>query len=446
MIFARLIIYVKIIKNKLFILLTFTKLRYIFTLSKYNFLGGIFMLKNKFKIIALLTLIILTLCVPFVRADEETIEPTSDVQPISETSENENLEEGDRASIEPTSENITNSDVYLIDDTVTVDYMIDGNAFIFANKVVINSQIGGNVFVCAKEVTIEENGFIVSSLFGFAEKINVSGVVCDLYVAAEEVNVSGYIYRDMRTGSKTLNLSGIVGRDAFVDAEKISFVSPNEDASATSGAMIGNNFNYTSKEEITVPENIVKGKTNFTKAIDTDKTESISDYILDLGTFVCTVAVLWLLALWLTPKFIKEPYNILSKKVLPALGYGILAPIVFVFAFVVLLILGITVNIALLAFALLIMLIAISSSAFVITANSLVCSKLKIEKTIQTFGILIISAVVYWLITLIPVVGSIISLLACIIGLGIIVYNILPLKKSKTDKVEIVEVESDKTK
>ena len=160
MIFARLIIYVKIIKNKLFILLTFTKLRYIFTLSKYNFLGGIFMLKNKFKIIALLTLIILTLCVPFVRADEETIEPTSDVQPISETSENENLEEGDRASIEPTSENITNSDVYLIDDTVTVDYMIDGNAFIFANKVVINSQIGGNVFVCAKEVTIEENGFI----------------------------------------------------------------------------------------------------------------------------------------------------------------------------------------------------------------------------------------------------------------------------------------------
>lgn len=404
------------------------------------------MLKNKFKIIALLTLIILALCVPFVRADEEAIEPTSDVQPISETSENENLKEGEQTAIEPRTEKATNSDVYLIDDTVTIDYMIDGNAFIFANKVIINSQIGGNIFVCAKEVTVEENGFVVSSLFGFAEKINISGVVCDLYAAANEVNVSGYIYRDMRTGSETLNLSGIVGRDAFVDADKISFASPSEDASATSGAMIGNNFNYTSKEEIAIPENIVTGETNFTKDIDTTKTESISDYILDLGTFVCTVAILWLLALWLTPKFIKEPYNILSKKVLPALGYGILVPIISVVAFVVLLMLGLTVNIALLSLALLIMLIAISSSAFVITTNSLVCSKLKIEKTIQTFGILIISAVVYWLITLIPVVGSIISLLACIIGLGIIVYNILPLKKSKTDKVEVIEVESDKTK
>ena len=69
------------------------------------------------------------------------------------------------------------SDAYLIGDTVTVDYIVDGNAFIFADTVIIDSQIGGNLFVCAKEVTIKENGFVVNSLFGFAEKMTISGVV-----------------------------------------------------------------------------------------------------------------------------------------------------------------------------------------------------------------------------------------------------------------------------
>lgn len=406
------------------------------------------MLKNKLKIIALLTLIVLALTTPFVNAENEAVEATSDensAATATDISDDGNSQEGEEAQDTTTDNSLKSSDAYLFGDTITVDYIVDGNAFIFANKVVINSQIGGNVFVCAKEVTVEENGFVVNSLFGFAEKITVSGVVCDLYAAAKTVDVTGYIYRDMRTGSETLNLTGIVGRDAFVEADKINFTASDENSNIVQGATIGNNFNYTSSEEITIPENVVKGNVDFKKSVDVTSMKSINDYILDLGTFVCTVAVIWLLALWLAPKFVKNPYNILSKKVLPVLGYGILTPIVFAFAFVIFILLGITANIALLSLALLVMLMAISSSAFVITANGLVCSKLKIEKTIQTFGILIISAIVYWLITLIPIVGSIISLVACIIGLGIIVCNILPLK-AKADKTEVVEAKSDKTK
>ncbi len=405
------------------------------------------MLKNKSKIIALLTLIVLALTIPIVKADNEepvavssetptsieTPDANQAVEPIATEPISEGEENAEATSAE---NNMKNSDAYLFGDTVTLDYIVDGNAFIFANTVVIDSQIGGNVFVCAKEVTIKENGFIVNSLFGFAEKINISGVVCDLYAAAKEVNLSGYIYRDMRVGAETLNLTGIVGRDVFVDADKISFVS-SEDENVTSNAMIGNNFTYTSDEEITIPEGIVNGEVEFNKSTPYNNSKSINDYILDLGTFVCTVIAIWLLALWLTPKFVKNPYNILSKKVLPAIGYGILTPIVLIFAFVMLLVLGITAGVSLIALMLLVALIAISASSFVITANGLVCSKLKIEKTTQSFGMLIVCAVAYWLIALIPVVGSIFSLVAGIIGLGIVVYNILPLK-SKADKTEIV--------
>lgn len=414
------------------------------------------MLKNKSKIIALLTLIVLAFTIGIVNADNE--EPVAVSSETSTSIENPDTnqavdphatepisEGGENTEATPAENNMKSSDAYLIGDTVTVDYIVDGNAFIFADTVIIDSQIGGNLFVCAKEVTIKENGFIVNSLFGFAEKMTISGVVCDLYAAAKEVNVSGYIYRDMRVGAETLNLNGIVGRDAFVEANNISFTSTDEEGNVTSNAMISNNFNYTSDEEISIPENVVRGKVEFNKSTPYTDTKSISDYILNLGTFVCTVVAIWLLALWLTPKFVKNPYNILSKKVLPAIGYGILTPIVLIFAFVVLLVLGITAGVSLIALMLLAALIAISSSSFVITANGLVCSKLKMEKTAQSFGMLIVCAVAYWLIALIPVVGTLFSLVAGIIGLGIVVYNILPFK-AKDDKTEVIEPKSKEAK
>ena len=43
---------------------------------------------------------------------------------------------------------------------------------------------------------------------------------------------------------------------------------------------------------------------------------------------------------------------------------------------------------------------------------------------------LLISAAILWLITLIPYVGSIVNLIASIVGLGIIVINIIPNKKN----------------
>ncbi len=394
------------------------------------------MLKNKLKIIALLTLIVLALTIPIVRAENEQVEPISEAPTTEENSTatptSETTPEGETTSELPEEPNMKSSDAYLLGDTVTVDYIIDGNAFIFADTVVIDSQIGGNLFVCAKEVTIKENGFVVNSFFGFAEKINISGVICDFYAAAKEVNISGYIYRDMRAGAETLNLSGIIGRDAFVEADNINFSTSNEDGSITSTAMINGNFNYTANEEITIPENVVHGNVEFNKSTPYTNDKSIGDYILNLGSFVFTVVAIWLLALWLAPKFVKNPYNILSKKVLPAIGYGFLTPIVLIFAFVTLLIIGVTAGVSLIALMLFIALVAISPSSFVITANGLVCSKLKIEKPIQSFGILIACAVAYWLIGLIPVVGTIFSLAAGIIGLGIVVYNILPLK-SKAD-------------
>ena len=96
----------------------------------------------------------------------------------------------------------------------------------------------------------------------------------------------------------------------------------------------------------------------------------------------------------------------------------------------------ITAKIALLSLGILFLLIAISSAICVISINNIICNKFKIEKTIVKFGILVASSIVIWLLTLIPYVGGLISFVLTILGLGIVIINIIPIKVKKEKVVE----------
>lgn len=389
------------------------------------------MLKNKWKIVAILAAIILVLMVPTVRAENETPAQNSgdlSVNPISENPEATNTE----APVKE--DNFKKGDVYLTGDNITVDYVVDGNLFIFANQVTINSQIGGDVFVVANKVTVGEQGYVFSNLFALSNEIDISGVVYDLYSSSKNVTINGYIYRDIRVMTDTLNVNGIVGRNAFVKANAINFATnANTESTVSNSGIISGDLNYTASKEITIPEGAVAGTSNFTQE-NKGNSVSIQGYILSLGRFLATVAILWLICLWLTPKFLKNGANLISKKILPIAGYGILTPILALIAFVILLVLGITSNIAILLLAVILLIFAISSAIFVITFNQFICEKFKIQKSLPSFGVLILLAAVTWGLTLIPYVGFILSIIVSLLGLGTIVIGILPSANKEKNK------------
>lgn len=409
------------------------------------------MLKNKFKIITLLTVIILALTLPVVRAENETADNTanSDVTTIENASnyatnptttstqapENNNSETTTESF---TDENFKKSDVYLSGDNVTVDYIVDGNLFIVANNVTINSQIGGDAFICANTVTVGENGYIFSNLFTFSKNVNINGVVYDLYAASENTTINGYVYRDIRVGSNTVNIFGAVGRNAFVDCVNLNFAQTTNEKNdeqtevTSSHGIVNGNLSYTAEQEASIPGGAVTGETTFEKEELSDG-NTIQKHIISLGTFLATVIVIWLLCLWLTPKFLKNTGSFLTtKKVLPAIGFGISTPIVGILLSILLFILGITSTLGLLLLILLFALMIISTSIFVIAINNVICDKLKIQKTIGVFGMLIVSAIVLWLISLIPYIGSMIGIVAIILGLGIAISSLVLKEKNKT--------------
>lgn len=400
------------------------------------------MLKNKFKIITLLTVIILSFTVPIVRAEnEDNSSETSenDIAPISSNDETNPVVDST-----PSEDSLKKEDVYLVGDNVTIDYIVDGNLFVFANTVTINSQIGGDAFICANKVIVEDQGYIFSNLFTVSQDVEIKGVVYDVYAVSNNLSVQeGYIYRDLRVSCNNLTITGTVGRNAFVNCSNIAFStndtnteSDEESSNRSTTGVINGNLNYSSKNEISIPEGAVYGEANFNKVI-ANNDSTIKDYILSIGTFIATVLIIWLACLWIAPKFLDNTRNLVSKKTLPVIGIGLLTPIVTVIISIILFMIGITAPIGFITLGILFILLAISKSIFTISINNLICNRFKIEKTAGILGTLIASSAVLYLIGLIPYVGSIVNFIAIVIGLGIIIYSVpVKFKKEKKEKNE----------
>lgn len=400
------------------------------------------MLKKKLGIIVLLVILVLSLTMPIVKADNEdnnvNNQENSQVELVNENNSKEAEEIESKEN--DTSKAIEKKDVYITEPgDVVIDYVVDGNLFVVANSVTINSQVGGDAFICANKVNIDSKGYIFSNLFACCNELNISGVIYDLYNFSQSTTITGYVYRDIHSATNTLNLDGTIGRNAYVSAENINFAKSenNEDESvSTSNTMIYGDLHFESSNNIDIPDTTVAGNVVHSST----SSNTILNYIWDLGTFIATVLIIWLLMLWLAPKFLVKTDYLVSKKILPSLGFGILATLTIIVGAIILLVIGLTAEVALLGISLLMLLLGIGLPVFTIGISKFICKKLNNEKIIVTLGVLILTSIVIWLTTLIPFAGGIINLVIKLIGLGIIVnYVLQSRKKDTTNNTEAIE-------
>lgn len=393
------------------------------------------MSKNKTKIITIFLILTIILFTTLVNANNETNNGTNEeLEGTSLISNDSNELPNPNESISSNqilqNENYKKSDVYLTGEDITIDYVVDGNVYIFADTVTINSQIGGDAFIFAKKVIVNEQGYIFSNLFTVSDSVEIKGVVYDIYALSKTITISkGYVYRDIKGLCNTLNINGTIGRNVFIQCPNINF-----NTDENSNGIIYGNLNYSSKSEISIPGNVVTGEVNYTKT--KGETNSIQSILLNIGSFIATTLIIWLICLWLAPQFLKNTNSYVGMKSLAILGYGLLALIAIPIICFILILLQLTSTFSLLLLALYVLTIAISSSLFTIIANNYVCSKLKIDKNLGILGMLIISAIVIWAITQIPYIGGIISFVIALSGLGLLTNSIFTKKSNKTETVK----------
>ena len=255
------------------------------------------MLKNKIKITAILIISIFILINPVVRAENE-VNTNSSIQ--TETSnQTENLNQTEQTEQVKNTNDLENSanentlkqgDVYLIGDNVNVDYIVDGNVFILGSNVNITSQIGGDVFVCGSNITIGESAYIHGSLFAVSEKITINGILYDLYSIVEDLTINGQILRDIRTASNTVNLNGVIKRNAYINCNALNFKQNENSDAGESSPVIEGNLNYSSLQEASIPEKAVLGDLNF-KKIEKESKNVMATYLTSLAKFVATIVL-----------------------------------------------------------------------------------------------------------------------------------------------------------
>ena len=396
------------------------------------------MLKKKSKILLSVLFVVLLLLSSVCLATEDTSLIDDSVVVTSDTN---NTQEVDTTS---STANWVNTDLYLSEDKVTIDKVVDGNAFVAAKEVTVTGEIGGDLFVVADKVTIE-GGYVYSSLFVCANEITINGVVYDVYAISNNFNLesNGFIYRDLKVTGSNINLNGKIRRDAYISAKSLTL---NEQ----SGTIVYGNLEYSTPSEITIPEGAVSGSVKYNvNTSNTEKETSIASIILGyvseaiqalLLTFVLTVILLWL-----TPKFVNRVGNMSVGKSFASLGLGVITPVVLVIVALLLAISVIGLKMLLPATFIFVVFSLIASSITSIFFGKLFTKLLKTDSKVKFVLFTLLSNLVLWLLTKIPFVGGFIGFLIYAFGIGTLLVNIVCRKEVVVEKNEKVEKSEVKT-
>lgn len=352
----------------------------------------------------------------YAQTDEQVVLSSTDESPVTNLNENE-------------------KDLFLFDNSVTVDQSVLGNVFIMANDVTISGKVLGNVFVFAKNVNITSTGYINSSLFVCAENVTVNGVIFDMYSSSSKLSISSNarILRDLTSCGNSLNFGGSVSRNATLTFNNIDVDS--------ASAQIGGNLTYNSNSE-NIPAEIVSGKLSFNKlfedqSIVNSAMNNFKYYLVDLLKLIIVSLIVILIIVFATPKFAEKGQKIVENKMAVSIGYGALTLITIPVACFLLFctILGIIPALSLLL-AYLFIIMEMSIALVALPLAKVICQK--INKNFKGMNILIstILVIILWLLEKIPILGSIISLFISILALGILTYSIFHSKiETKTKKV-----------
>ena len=382
---------------------------------------------KKLKSILFFALVLVVLLSSVVFADNET--------PITKADNEAGIMLVDE-NLEATS-NVVSKTLYLANSSVTIDYPVEGNVFVMAQDLTISGNISGNVFALAQN--LETTGSINSTLFVCAENVTIDGTVSNVFSMSSRltINNNARVMQDITAGGSTLKLGGTVGRNANFAFDEI-YVSDS--------AVILGNLSYSSRAAA-ISEDIVSGTTSF-KPIEEVKIEPkdiIKEKLNDLYTLLVVSLVIVLIVVYAMPKFADKEQKIVENKLAATFGYGALALILVPFVCLLLFctILGILPSIVLLLVYLFIIM-QVATPLVAIAIAKIICQK--INKNTKGFTLLFSMLLVFaiWVLELIPVLGSIVSLLTAILGLGIIVYAIFhstiePKKDSKKDDKIVAE-------
>lgn len=318
-------------------------------------------------------------------------------------------------------------DAFLTGGVVTINGKIDGDLFVAAGKINVNGQIGDSIRILAGDVTI--NGPVgrnVLLLCGNCTVTRTASISGSLLTAGGNLDLSAEkIGKGFRFFGSRLYLNSAIDNEAFVVADREFLLGPE--------ASVSGDLKYSGNTEASLqPGATVAGRIAYQK-IQKDESyprffgartilnsyEKIKPATELFGFFVS--ALIAFMALGLFPKFFEKVTNALESRPAASFGWGIIVSIAtpLIIVLLALTIIGLPVAL-LITLALYILYLAATYLAAFFIGRKILLLKFGERRG----WAIILGLFIFYILSLIPVIGSLAKLVVVIFALGAIILSV----------------------
>lgn len=309
-----------------------------------------------------------------------------------------------------------NGDVYAIGGHVLVDGQINGDLLAVGGKVTISGAISQDARIAGGEVTISGNiGGNITVASGNVELTHNAVIQGGVVAGSGNIHAAGSVGRDITIGAGNITISGNTTGNIKAAAGAIRL---------TSNAAVSGDLTYWSQSPASI-DNHAKVSGHITRAAMPEEFVPQPDDVVALfvgltlfwvaANFTSTL-ILGLLLIHFYPKFSQRAIAHLKEQPLASAGLGIL---VLIFTPVLVGILGISLiglPLAFLLVALFLIYLYLGRIFVIAWVGHLIFRRL--GKAHYEKWAFVIGLILYSLLTLIPVLGTLVTFLAILFGLG----------------------------
>lgn len=373
---------------------------------------------------------------------------------------------------------VVGDDLYAAASKIVIDGTVKGDVIAFGGSIIINGVVEGDLIGAAQVIAISGSvnddariaaqAVVIKSGGKIGDDANIaafsveaepdSRIGGDLWVAASQVLLAGQVGGDVMGGGESVQISGTVGGNVevgaadtdqmpgfsyaqFMPALPEGFRLPNVPRGLTisESARIAGNLTYTSRSEITVPSGSVSGEiTHQMPEVTEREKEPVAfgsgAWAIEQVQRLLRLLLVGLVLVWLASGWLRRGAEALRARLLPSLGWGIVSPFAllafFVVAAIVIFIVAALLSYIFGSMALITLLLSTAVGTIVVVylmlalyIGGLVTAYALGERILaggRPLWAMLIGVGILWVLTLIPVVGTIIGIVFALFGLGAI--------------------------
>lgn len=295
---------------------------------------------------------------------------------------------------------------------VVVDGNVQEDLVIAGGRVTVTGNVGGDLRVLGGMVTIYGNVgddlVVAGGIVDIAQDAVIGG---DVLVAADRLFLDGTVYGGVRGFLANFNLNGQIQKDVALTVQDSIFVSDD--------GHIEGNLEYFSLVESNIEQGVVDGVIQYNK-FTKDFSKMFKVFLAYTVKSYLSALLLLLLAVLFAQNSLIKSSSLAKENPAKAFGVGVLTVVLMLITAFILMTTVIGIPIALILLLLFAIMFFVSKVFVAMFFATYVLKDSKKVKKPKLFGVLALVMLVYYLLSIIPLVGWVVNLALFFFGIGCI--------------------------